>query len=203
MCDTGSVFERKNPLGAIAAFKKAFARDDPNVALVLKISGPPTRPPQWDLIEEHVQGCENIQLIDRVLTPAEVSSLLSVTDCLISLHRSEGFGLVPAEFMSLGKPVIATKWSGNTDYMTTDNSFGVDYRLVELEKNYGPYEAGQHWADPDIDQAAHWMKKVSEDPELAQRVGKAGQQTIQASFSPHAVGEIIRKRLSYIREKYS
>jgi len=203
MCDTGSVFERKNPIAAIAAFKKAFAPDDPNVGLVVKISGPANRPPNWDLIQEHVQGYPNIRLIDRILTPAELSSLLSVTDCLISLHRSEGFGLIPAEFMSLGKPVIATKWSGNTDYMTADNSFGIDYRLVQLEKDYGPYEAGQYWAEPDIDQAAHWMKHLSEDSELAQRVGRAGQQTIRATFSPQAVGEIISKRLAYVRGKYS
>src|SRR2546428_12937633 len=105
--------------------------------------------------------------------------------------------------MSLGKPVIATNWSGNTDYMTADNSFGIDYRLVKLEKDYGPYEAGQYWAEPDIDQAAHRMRQVSEDSELAERVGRAGQQTIRATFSPQAVREIISKRLSYLRGKYS
>lgn len=203
MCDTGSVFERKNPLAAIAAFKQAFAPDDQNVGLVVKISGPANRPPNWDLIQEHLQGYQNIWLIDRILTSEELSSLLSVTDCLVSLHRSEGFGLIPAEFMSLGKPVIATQWSGNTDYMTADNSFGIAYRLVKLEKDHGPYEAGQYWAEPDIDQAAHRMKKVSEDPELARRVGRAGQQTIRAAFSPQAVGDIISKRLSYVRAKFS
>ena len=203
MCDTGSVFERKNPLGAIAAFKKAFAPDDPNVGLALKISGPAHRPPNWDLIQEHIQGHQNIRLIDQVLAPEQLSSLLSLSDCFVSLHRSEGFGLIPAEMMSLAKPVIATRWSGNIDYMTNENSFGIDYKLVELDRDYGPYEAGQHWAEPDVDQAAYWMRKVRADPALAQRVGRAGQETIRAGFSPRAVGEIIRKRLGYIREKYS
>ena len=203
MCDTGSVFERKNPLGAIGAFKKAFPADDPNVTLVVKISGPPSRPPNWDLIQKHVSGYQNIRLIDRLLNPEELGSLLSVSDCFVSLHRSEGFGLIPAETMSLGKPVIATRWSGNVDYMTGENSVGINYRLVQLDQDYGPYEAGQQWAEPDIDQAADWMKKLSANPDLAQQIGRLGQQTIHANFSPQAVGKIIRERLACIREEYS
>ncbi|PYS72851.1 MAG: glycosyl transferase family 1 [Acidobacteria bacterium] len=203
MCDTGSVFERKNPLGAIEAFKKAFSPDDPTVVLIVKITGPPTRPPNWDLIQTHIRGYKNIRLIDRLLTREEVSSLLLGTDCLVSLHRSEGFGLLPAEAMSLGKPVIVTNWSGNVDYMTSENSVGINYKLVELDQNYGPYEAGQHWAEPDIDQAADWMKKLAADPDLSERIGRLGQRTINADYSPEAIGKIIRARLERIREQYN
>jgi glycosyltransferase involved in cell wall biosynthesis len=199
ICDTGSVFERKNPTGAIAAFKKAFSPDDQSVGLVIKISGPAHRPPNLQLIAEQIQGYANIWLVDRLLTPEELSSLQNVTDCGVSLHRAEGFGLVPAEMMSLGKPVIATRWSGNTDYMTADNSIGIDYQLVRLGQDYGPYEGSQSWAEPDIEQAAYWMKKLYEDKDLARRIGTLGQQTMNDNFSPQAVGQIIGERLSHVR----
>lgn len=203
ICDTGSVFERKNPTGAISAFKKAFSPDDQNVGLVIKISGPAHRPPNLKLIEEQIQGYENIWLLNRLLTPEELGSLQRVTDCAVSLHRAEGFGLVPAEMMSLGKPIIATRWSGNTDYMTADNSIGIDYQLVRLGQDYGPYEGSQLWAEPDIEQAAYWMKRLFEDKDLVRRIGTLGQQTMNDNFSPQAVGQMIRERLSHVRIQHS
>ncbi len=203
VCDTGSFFERKNPLAALAAFKKAFSAQDKSAGLILKISGPEHRQPDWKSIHDEIQGYENIWLIDRILTPQETSSLLRMSDCLVSLHRSEGFGLVPAELMSLGKPVILTRWSGNTDYMTDDNSIGIDYQLIELERDYGPYEAGQVWADPDVSQAADKMRRLKTDPDLCLRMGSGGRQTIEATFSAQVVGSMIRDRLSCIREQHS
>jgi glycosyltransferase involved in cell wall biosynthesis len=215
-CDTASIMERKNPAATIAAFKKAFEPNDSRVGLVLKISSPPrsstfgdfartigavNQQDDFELIREQIRGYDNIRLVDRLLTPEELRSLLKVTDCYVSLHRSEGFGLVPAEALSLGKPAIITRWSGNVDYMTDDNSVGIDYRLVKLGRDYGPYEADQHWAEPDIDQAAHWMKKLAGDPALATAIGKRGQQTILTKFSPEAVGAIISERLAAIRSE--
>src|SRR5205814_4759773 len=109
---------------------------------------------------------------------------LALSDCFISLHRSEGFGLGPAEAMSLSKPVILTKWSGNTDYMTSDNSIGIDYELVPVAKEYGPYRPDQLWAEPDLDRAALWMKRLAEDQELARKIGRLGLETIKNEFSP-------------------
>jgi len=203
MCDASSVTERKNPRAAIRAFQKAFDRDDSRVGLVLKLRE--RNPFRHDVsaIRKEIEGWSNIHLLEHAMSRQEINSLLKVTDCFVSLHRSEGFGLVPAEAMSLGKPVILTRWSGNTDYMTSDNSIGVDYQLVELQRDYGPYKAGQVWAEPDIDQAAHWMKKLAGDRDLANEIGARGRQTIQRDLSPAVVGNLIRKRLSEIREQYS
>jgi glycosyltransferase involved in cell wall biosynthesis len=214
-CDTASVWERKNPEGAVAAFKKAFAPNDKSVGLVLKISGPPAASSGFgrlmqslgredsrhhlDSLKEQIQGYDNILLIDRLLTSEEIGSLLKVTDCYVSMHRSEGFGLVPAEAMSLGKPVIMTRWSGNTDYMTDDNSVGINYQLLKLGQDYGLYRADQQWAEPDIDQCAHWMRKLAGDRAVAAAIGRRGQQTIQTNFSPEAVGRMIKERLASIR----
>ena len=205
MLDMRSVPERKNPLGVVRAFKRAFSATDDDVGLVLKTLN------NTDLTQPVMQGLQaeiddldqqhNVFVIDRLLTRDELTSLLDACDCFVSLHRSEGFGLPPAEAMSLGKPAIMTNWSGNIDYMTSDNCVAIDYQLVRLDCDYGPYKADQVWAEPDLEQAAHWMKKFVAEPELAKQIGLRGQQTIQSQFSPEAVGRIIRARLQEIRDE--
>lgn len=199
MFDTKSVLERKNPLGVLRAFKSAFARDDASVGLVLKFNNPDYEQPVLRELREELAGWENVFLIDRLLSRDELTSLIDVCDCFVSLHRSEGFGLGPAEAMSLGKPAIVTNWSGSTDYMTDDNCVRVDYELVQLGRDYGPYKAHQHWAEPDLEQAAHWMKRIVAEPELARQIGLRAQQTINSEFSPQAVGKIVQARLQEIR----
>jgi glycosyltransferase involved in cell wall biosynthesis len=199
MFDTRSVLERKNPLGVVRAFKRAFAPNDARVGLVLKFNNPDRGQAVMHELLDEVAGCENVFGMDRLLTRDELTSLLAACDCFVSLHRSEGFGLPPAEAMSLGKPAILTNWSGNVDYMSGDNCIAIDYELVQLDRDYGPYKAGQHWAEPDLDQAAGWMKRLVAEPELAQTFGRKGQETITAQFSPPAVGKIIKARLEEIR----
>ena len=199
MFDSASVLQRKNPLGALRAFKNAFEGSDARVGLVMKFNNPDPREPLLQSVREEVAGSKNIFVIDRIMDRAEVTSLIKTCDCFISLHRSEGFGLGPAEAMSLGKPAIVTNWSGNTDYMTADNCLRVDYELVKLGQDYGPYKANQHWAEPDLDQAAQWMKRIALDPDLASRIGFAARQTISLEFSPTVVGKLIEDRLRQIR----
>jgi glycosyltransferase involved in cell wall biosynthesis len=200
MFDTKSVLERKNPLGVARAFKSAFRSDDARVGLVLKFNNSDYEQPVMRELREEIGGSENIFMIDRLLSRDELTSLIDACDCFVSLHRSEGFGLGPAEAMSLGKPAIITNWSGNTDYMTSDNCIAIDYELVELGRDYGPYKAHQRWAEPDLEQAAHWMKRVVAEPELAKTIGLRGLETINSQFSPQAVGKVIQARLKEIRE---
>jgi glycosyltransferase involved in cell wall biosynthesis len=199
MFDTKSVLERKNPLGVVRAFKRAFASNDARVGLVLKFNNPDHEQPVMGELQEEIAGCENVFVIDRLLSRNELTSVMDSCDCFVSLHRSEGFGLPPAEAMSLAKPAIITRWSGNVDYMTADNCIAIDYELVKIDRDYGPYKAGQQWAEPDLHQAAHWMKRIVTEPELARTIGRKGQETIRSQFSPHAVGNIIKARLEEIR----
>lgn len=201
MFDTRSVLQRKNPLGVLRAFKAAFAGDSSAAALVMKFNNSDRNDPVFQQVCEETAGDENIAVLDGDMDRDEVSSLIKACDCFVSLHRSEGFGLGPAEAMSLGKPAIITNWSGNTDYMTADNCIPIDYELVQLGRDYGPYKAHQHWAEPDLAQAAHWMKKIAHDPDLAKRIGERGRETIHARFSPEAVGKKIQARLEEIRNK--
>lgn len=198
MVDTNSVLQRKNPLGVLRAFKHAFPQGS-NVALVMKFNNPDYRQPLLQSVREEIAGMENVFILDRIMTRAEVTSLIKACDCFVSLHRSEGFGLGPAEAMSLGKPAIITNWSGNVDYMTVDNSIAIDYHLVKLGQDYGPYKAHQSWAEPDLEHACYWMKKLLDDPSLGPRLGHRAQQTIQTQFSPQTVGKLIRARLQEIR----
>jgi glycosyltransferase involved in cell wall biosynthesis len=202
MFDTKSVLERKNPLGVVRAFKKAFPNDVERVGLILKFNNPDYEQPEMRAVREEIRGLENVLVIDRLLTRDELTSLIDACDCFVSLHRSEGFGLGPAEAMSLGKAAIITNWSGNTDYMTADNCIAIDYQLVQLERDYGPYKAHQHWAEPDLGHTAHWMKRLVAEPELAKTIGLRGQETINTHFSPRAVGKIIQDRLREIRKTY-
>lgn len=199
MFDTKSVLERKNPLGVLRAFKSAFGSDEESVGLVLKFNNPDYEQPVMQELRDEIRGLKNVTVIDRLLTRDELTSLINACDCFVSLHRSEGFGLGPAEAMGLGKPAIITNWSGNTDYMTADNCIAIDYELVKLGRDYGPYKAHQHWAEPDLGHAAHWMKRLVAEPELAKVIGLRGQETINTHFSPQAVGKIIQTRLHEIR----
>lgn len=118
-----------------------------NVGLVVKVNRFKSNFNGLDMLTELISNYKNIYLIDETISRNDVNALINVTDCFISLHRSEGFGLGFAEAMYLGKPVIGTNWSSNTDFMNEKNACLVDYKLVQLEKDYGPYKSYQYWAD--------------------------------------------------------
>ena len=117
-------------------------------------------------------------------------ALVAAADCLVSLHRSEGLGLHLAEAMWLGTPTIATRYSGNLDFMDDDNSLLIDAELVHVERGEGVYPPSAKWADPDLDQAAAAMRRLAGDPALAARLAAAGRRTMDgaAVAAPRPVG---------------
>jgi glycosyltransferase involved in cell wall biosynthesis len=194
MCDAHSILERKNPRAVIRAFKRAFPQE-PDVRLVLKLAHA-TRPVQQALLDEAADP--RVLVIDRVFDRDEVNALIAACDCYVSLHRSEGFGLTMAEAMALGKPVIATAWSANLDFMNAGNSLLVRYELVRLQRDYPPYPRGGLWAEPDVGHASELMRAVFEDPHHARRLGQQAREDVMAYLSPEAMGARIRERLSLI-----
>jgi glycosyltransferase involved in cell wall biosynthesis len=195
MYDVQSHTARKNPQAVIEAFKLAFEMNNPNVGLVLKINNMSFQPSDLEGLRELVSGHSNIYIIDRILSRVEVNSLLQCTDCFVSLHRSEGFGLGLAEAMYLGKPVVATNWSGNTDFMNPTNSCPVNYQLVQVGQDWGPYKAYQTWAEPDVHHAAQLMHNLVNNPEWRHSIAANGQQTIRNEYSPQVVGQMVKERL--------
>lgn len=192
-----SVMERKNPLGLIRAFRAAFGKDDA-ARLVLKTSFGDRHPAQLQALHDAAAGA-NITVIDQVMNPDEVLSLMDACDAYVSLHRSEGLGLTMAEAMLMGKPVIATSFSGNVDFMDESNSLLVPYQLVKLGRSIPPYEADLEWAEPSIDEAARLMRRVYENQAWAREIGARGQASAQTRLSLEAAGQRIAARLEEIR----
>jgi len=202
MYDMNSFQERKNPMGAIQSFKQSFAPDDMSVGLVVKINNASANRHDFKIIEQSVKGYSNIYVINKTLSRNDTNALLAITDSFISLHRSEGFGLGLAEAMYLGKPAIGTNWSSTTDFMNTQNSCPVNYQLVSLGTNYGPYQAYQRWAEPEINHAAEYMRRLVADPCYYKRIAAEGERYIKSELSPRAVGKLIEKRISYIQRHF-
>ena len=193
--DLRSFLARKNPQAAVAAFRSAFPPGDDGVGLVIKTLGATDRPASFEELAALVADDPRIVLQDREYSAAEHATLVQGCDCYLSLHRSEGFGRGPAEAMLLGKPVIATGYSGNLDFMTPENSLLVDYRLVPVRPGEYPGWEDQEWADPDLEQAARHMRAVREDPALARRLGAAAARDIARDYCPETIGRAYLARL--------
>jgi glycosyltransferase involved in cell wall biosynthesis len=195
--DVSSQLERKNPLGLIQAFRRAFG-GQPDVVLILKYTNAQYDPREVARLRDATRGLSVVH-VEGYLTRDELSGLMRAADCYVSLHRAEGFGLTIAEAMALGKPVIATSYSGNTDFMTASNSYPVDYRIVPVERDYGPYLRGMTWAEPDLDQAIELMREVVDDRAGATSRGRRAAADIAASRTPERTGALVRRRLEEIR----
>ena len=160
--DFNSSFVRKNPLGLISAFRQAFQSGE-NVSLVIKASRGAKYPEEFHRLQKEAKQVGAI-VIDQRLPREELNGLIATCDCYVSLHRSEGLGLTLAEAMMLGKPCIATAYSGNLDFMDQSNSLLVGYEIIEIEADDGPYLKGHRWAEPSIPEAANAMPGFSSVP---------------------------------------
>lgn len=166
-----SITARKNPIGAIRAFRQAFAPGEGPLLVVKTINAHICWHEHEQLLAE-AAGRDDIVVWDEHLTRGDHLALMRSFDALVSLHRSEGVGLHLAEAMWLRVPVIATRYSGNLDFMDDDSALLVDARLVPVGSDGGwAYPATAQWADPDLDQAAAAMRRLVDDPSLAARVG--------------------------------
>lgn len=201
MFDFHSIVERKNPGAIIKAFKEAFGKLNQDVLLVIKFSNAEHHPQQLNQLNALSEDDPSIHFIDGHLTKSKVNALIYNCDCYVSLHRAEGFGLTMAEAMFYGKPVIATAYSSNTDFMNVGNSFPVKYELVTTTEEYFPYPKGSIWAEPDIAHAASLMQYVFHNYREAQEVGARASEEIKSLLSPHSVGIKIKNRLEHIMRK--
>ena len=193
--DFKSCFARKNPLGCIQAFQNAFSNANEGVGLVIKSMDGDQYPKEFKLLNSAMRNDPRVTIINTTYTPDEIIGLMNVCDVFLSLHRSEGIGFSIAQSMLLCKPVIATNYSGNTDFTRPDNSCLVDYKLIGVKKGEYPYSNGQVWADPDLDQAASYMRKLVEDDTYRNTLAKAGCSYIKTNHNSETVGRNYRSRL--------
>lgn len=190
-----SSFARKNPLAAIAAHRVAFG-DRPDRILLVKVTHAEAFPHDYDALVHAADGLGNVRFEIRTLEPADRHALTACVDIVLSLHRSEGLGLVPAEAMLLGIPVVATNWSATTEFMDAGSARLVGYRLVPAIDPRGVFQApGAVWADANVEEAAMHLRELAADPDLRRSLGQAGRVMVtrrlgdaQLRAAVHALG---------------
>ena len=188
--DLTSYIERKNPFAVLEAFERVCRlRPDDDLCLVIKFKGGEMKAEHQDIFSDYVARLKaRLIVIDKLLTDNEVKNLVRCCDCFVSLHRSEGFGLGLIIAMFLGKPVVATAYSANLDFMNESNSCLVRYQLRPVPEGAYPFGEGQVWADPDIDHAVEHMLKLVSDRDYARALGKEASRHIRVNFSYRATG---------------
>jgi hypothetical protein len=166
--------------------------------LLVKTVNGDSKPMDLEMVRLAASGRTDISVMDAKMPSGHLGALMAAADCYVSLHRSEGFGLTMAESMILGKPVIATGYSGNLDFMTEQNSFLVPYSWASVPKGAEPYPEGARWADPDLDAAASLMRNVFESPDLAASIARQGQIDMRELHSAARRSQFVRSRFDTI-----
>jgi glycosyltransferase involved in cell wall biosynthesis/SAM-dependent methyltransferase len=192
--DFFSTLERKNPLGLVEAFTRAFPEPGRPLLYLKTINGDRAGA-DLQRLKEAIGGRPDIVLSDGYVSGDRLAALTAACDCYVSLHRSEGFGLTIAEAMALGKPAIATGYSGNLAFMDEQSSYLVPYTLTELDRAVGPYPAGTVWAEPDLGVAAELMRNVVADPEGARERGEAGRVAVAERQSVERAAAFVEERM--------
>lgn len=179
--DLKSTAARKNPWGGFEAYRRAVPTPQPGVKLVCKLTGFRQEPGLFAALQQSVEARDDIVLIAEDLTTEDMTRLIASTDILLSLHRAEGFGLLPAEAMWLGKCVVATGWSGNMDFMDEASSVLVPWRPIPVDDPQQQYVGG-YWADPDLDHAAARLRELIADPAARVALGLQAQARAELIF---------------------
>jgi len=204
--DLRSLVERKNPLAVVRAFKQAMNGISSNCSLLMKLSMTAGDDKQEKLlasIKKAAGGDKSVKIVTDMLPRDEFEGLLAHCGCYVSLHRAEGLGLGMAEAMALGKPVIATDYSGNRDFMNASNSMPVGYRLVAdptPAKVHPGYDEEQKfvYAEPDLEHAAECMRRIYLDHKFRSELGVRARRSMKESYSFTGIGEYYKSRLAIL-----
>lgn len=191
--DFASVFNRKNPLGLIEAHSKAFPSED-GPLLVIKSSNGQMDAENLEKLKFVAKNRSDILLIDQYLSREQLTALINECETYISLHRSEGYGLTMAEAMSLGKPVIATEYSGNLDFMNKQNSILIPSSKIPIGAESFPYLADSEWAEPDLNFAAQEMRNLWTDKSFAEKLGQQAKIDVTTRFTTKNASEFVKVR---------
>lgn len=187
-----SSFARKNPLAAVAAHRAAFG-ERPDRILVIKVTDPDHFPADYARLQAACAGIVNIRIEARTLPRNELHALMAASDIVLSLHRSEGFGLVPAEAMLLERAVVTTDWSATAEFLDASVGVPVPVQLVPVEDARRVYTVpGAVWAEPDVAAAASALAQLAADPALRAALGTRARVRALAQFGPASLARAVR-----------
>ena len=193
---------RKNPLGVLDAFDRAFPLGTEPVGLVIKSNGSSDHAPEIKAaIFDACQRDDRILYLDKNMPRDEMEGLIQACDVYISLHRAEGFGLGMAEALLLEKVVIGTDYSGSRDFLSSDTGYPVPYLLRPLVSHEYPWATGQVWAEPDVGAAADLMRRVFREREEGRVKSRFGRQLVRCKYNKRSVGSLIKFRLDDISKE--
>lgn len=199
--DFDSVLQRKNPVAVVEAFRAAFAPGEGPRLLLRGINGD-RHTLELEGLRYAASGRDDIMVLDAYLDARAKDGLMCECDCYVSLHRSEGLGLTMAEAMAAGRPVIATAYSGNLEFMNDANSLLVPVReLRPVGAGSDPYPADALWAEPDLEAAARLMREVVERPDEMARLGEQARADVLERFSLERTGVFIAEQVTRIHRE--
>ena len=209
-----SIFEWSSRKGwdvLLAAYLREFSADD-DVCLWLRtylFSKPDGDPTEaiWQRIQKFTaslgldgKNLPRIELIADQVPSADLPGLYLACDCYVAPSRGEGWGRPQHEAMLMGRPVIATNWSANTEFMTSDNSYLLDYEVVDtqgLEPELSHYK-GHRWANPSESHLRTLMRHVFNHPEEARLKGQTARKHMARHYNREAVADRLIHRLQHI-----
>lgn len=191
--DGWSSFERKNVLGSLRAYKSAFPEAFEHT-LIVKCRNLQTQPEYSRQLSEEIGHRPDITVHSTTITDGEMQTLIETSDVIISLHRSEGYGLVLAEAMMSEKVVVATAWSGNLEFMNDQNSILIDCEFSPVCDPFGVYDGsgGSEWADPYVDKAAEALRIVAGSTEFRRDLSMHARKDAILSFDPEHVSNALK-----------
>lgn len=199
--DFNSWVARKNPYAALDSFRLAFPPECDDVRLLIKSSNGYRHPEKLRDLLNAAAVDARILVRDQIIDRVHLSALQRCSDAYVSLHRAEGLGLGLAECMAMGRPVIATGWSGNMEFMNSENSCLVRYSLVDVGNDEYPGGEGAQWAEADIEDAAKWMRKLVDEPGFAAAIGARAAQDVRKALSPEVAGRMIVERFGELMRR--
>lgn len=127
----------------------------------------------------------------------DIASVYASVDVLVQPSRGEGWGRPHVEAMSMGLPIIATLWSGPSEFMTDDNSYPLGHNDTLLPIPDGAF-AGHLQAEPDAKQLAGLMQQVYNQPEQAAAKGKKARDDMVEYYHPNKLARFLNAQFERV-----